>query len=464
MNEMKYLLRDQPSGSTKSFVIEKTKISGPVFIPEIKSEEDIEVLLRFSNVLSPNNPILVPANKWMTQLANPHFHHPDVLRGMVSVAQLIKEHPIMFYEPPEFFRYTMPKQLITYAFKSNRKTSQQFYAFLKKGDEERAFNLVPAFFKPFLNRQMASLYEDSKIKIPEGRGDDEKHIERGWLEVSKSYVEHMTEIILYALKMPTSTIIPTVPPLLKSSDQAYIPRIEATNRLTSILCKKYSEESEKDLKCYFHMYVDSSTLQQGTGNSAKTITDILEIGLDKGDYCGVALTFTGYETMAKSGGMIKVEHLINEVVNICHTHQIPLPVFLPRSGWYGLYLTDYDIQAFGGLFNGKPVYLRGGGIRNEDDKYGKTPLIDHGIELSRRDVANFINQHNEFPKVDGLPKRPEIAVVNDPKKYRISFSKPMRLIHSEEARRVRIAKSQGAQSPAKRYFEHTEHPLLGGRV
>jgi hypothetical protein len=208
------------------------------------------------------------------------------------------------------------------------------------------------------------------------------------------------------------------------------------------------------------LYIDSSVLQDSQGNSLSTVVNLLDDGLNSGNYCGVALTFTFFDQMASNGKMGKIETLVNEIVNVSHAYK--LPVILPRSGWYGLYLTDYDIQAFGSLLNGKSVYIKGGGIKNTEDTFGKTPLIDHGIELSRKEVIDYVNKNGELPKVKGLPSRPDYGTIDNAIQYRIHFSKAMRLIHAEEANRVREARLKGTHNPAQRYFERMEHPHLGG--
>jgi hypothetical protein len=460
MSELVYLVKDTPSSATKSFIIGEMKIPGPTFIPEIKSEEDIEVLLRYSKALNPHSPILVPASKWMKQIETPRFSNPVLSSNKIDIIQLVKDHPILFYEPPELFRYTMGKQLLSYSLSGNRSLSTKFKKGLKSGDESQSIELVPRFFRSFLERQMNVIYKDLEISPIAQREKDQLHVERGWLHpfVAESYSEHMTGVIVDALKMPTSAIIPPVPPLLKSSEYAYIQRTLSANKLTSLLCKELSDGLTKDLSSYFHLYLDYTLLQEGTGNDISTIIELLEDGLDDASYCGVALTFTSYEAVASHGKLRKVENLINEIVNISHSHH--LPVILPRSGWYGLYHTDQDIQGFGGLLNGKEKYQHGGGVKDRDDIFGKTPLIDYGVELTHREVISFINQHGEFPRVEGLPRKPDIGFIDDPLRYRINFSKATRLIHAEEAKRIRDAKIKGVQNPAQRYFERTEHPHL----
>lgn len=62
-----------------------------------------------------------------------------------------------------------------------------------------------------------------------------------------------------------------------------------------------------------------------------------------------------------------------------------------------------------------------------------------------------------------LPRKPAKEDLDNPKFYRERIAKPMRLIHVEEARRIRKEKSKGIQSPAKKYLERSSHIYLGER-
>ncbi len=451
----KYLILDEPHNTTKSFYVGEQKILAPSFMVEIKGEEDIEALLRYSNALESNTPIVVPAYRWLSQISTPRFKQTDLSK--ISIGTLIKDRPIIFYEPPEFFRYSLSTNLVTYALKGDKQKAKKFYTFLKKKDTVNALNCLPEFFRPFVERQILSIYKDKKLEAPieENKKND---VKSGWLDqrVVESYPAHMAEIVNDANKMPCAAIVPTVPPLLRHSEKTLLDRINSTNKYTALLCKLMSAERRIPTICYYHLYIDAGIFENEK-EIAMTLR-ILEKGLENYEFCGVAITLTDYESVAMKGNFSKIESFINDVVNI--SHSMWLPVILFRSGWFGLYLTDCGVQAFSSLMNGNPEYVRGGGIKEEEDKYGKVPLIDVCRELNLTEVKAYLTKYNEFPKVTNLPYKPDRGNFINPIKYRVNFSKPMRLIHVEEARRIRHGQIGNVRNPAKRYFERSDHKIL----
>ena len=455
MLKQEYLTYDKPKNNTTSFYIGDVKIPSPCFIPEIKGAEDIEVLLRFSNALDSNTPIIVPAYRWLSLLSNPRYKLTDI--NKISILKLIKEHPLLFYEPPEFFRYTLSKNIVTYCLKGNKQEARKFNSFLKKGNTSEALSYLPEFFKPFVERQIGSIYKEHKFEVPL-EVPVKNDVKGGWFDpiIEDSYGLHMAEIISDAIKMPNASIIPTVPPLMKSSEKTMLERINSTNALTSILCNKMSRGRDNKVQSYFHLYVDTSILD--SKNDQLIAQKILETGLENHDFCGVAITLSGYKSAAMNGKLNQIEQFISDIVNVSHSFK--MPVFLLRSGWYGLRLSDNGIQAFSGLMNGNPRYVRGGGMKNREDAYGKVPLIDSCVELNYQDVNKYLKKHGEFPKVPNLPTKPDKGLFTNPLKYRINFAKPMRLIHIEEARRIRNGQLKDNRNPAKLYFERSDHQFL----
>lgn len=456
MLKQEYLTYDGPKNNTTSFYIGGVKIQSPCFIPEIKGHEDIEVLLRFSKALESNTPILVPSCRWLSLLSSPRYNKMDDI-NKIGILKLIKEHPLLFYEPPEFFRYTLSKNIITYCLKGNVQQARKFNSFLKKGSTSEALSYLPEFFKPFVERQIGSIYKDHQLEVPLDISK-KNDVKSGWFDplVEDSYGLHMAEIINDAIKMPNASVIPTVPPLMKSSERTILERINSTNALTSLLCNKMSRERDHKVSSYFHLYIDTSILDDK--NEQIIAQRILENGLQNYDFCGVAITLSGYKSAAMNGKLNQIEDFIREIVNVSHSFK--MPVLLLRSGWYGLNLSDAGIQAFSGLLNGNPSYVRSGPIKNQKDKFGKVPIIDSCVELNYDDVIKYLEKHGELPKVPNLPTKPDKGLFNNDLKYRINFSKPMRLIHIEEARRIRNGQLKDNRNPAKLYFERSDHQFL----
>lgn len=466
MRNSEYLLYDQPNGATTSFIVGNTVIPAPAYFPEIKGDEDLKAMMRASSALPLGNPVIVPSNRWMHLISNPILG-PKGSFGPNSINGFLEDHPIVFYDPPEFFRYTLGGELVKYALKGDREKKQQFYGFLKKGELDSALEIAHPFFRPFIQRQLQSLLSTKNIvKEPV---NSSSHVERAWLDskIDESYAPYVYEIVAQALKMPSAVLIPPVPPLTKTSESSYATRVLSSNQAAYLICRRLSERTEpisgmevREVLPYFHLYLDWSIIQDRQGIDTVSVLRLLEDGLERGNFAGVAVSIAGYEAAAKNQRLPAIEHLINEIVNISHQAEGALPVVLPRSGWYGLSLTDVEIQAFGGLLNGKYQYTSGGGGTNPEDRYGKVPLIDACSELRYNEVKEHLRLYGEFPSVPNLSRKPSHEELANPTLYRERWAKPMRLIHIEEARRLRAAKSKGIQSPARRYFEKSKHVYL----
>ncbi len=457
MNQVKpkYLIVDEPERKTRSFVLGGYTIAAPSYIPEIGGNEDVEVLLKFSRALERNNPIMVPGYRWASMAANPRYKNGDLVAGRIGISELLVEHPAVFYEPPEMFRYSKRRKLITYALKGDRQLAKNFRKALEEGDTNKALAILPEFFRPFARRQLKAIYNSFELDPPTDIGKT-GDIDGAWFdrEAVDSYPAHIGEIINDAAGMPRAAIIPTVPPLMKTSEGSIRNRILSTNRVTSFLCRINTGESANPVRSYFHLYVDTSII--GTDVEQRAL-DILERGLDIAEFCGVAVTITSYED---SGRLAGISNFINEVVNRSHSNN--LPVILPRSDWYGLFLTDCGVQAFSSMLNGRPEYAAGGGDIEAEDKFGKVPVIDVCREMKLQELREFMGRNGGLSQVPNLPNQLDLGLLASDSKYRINFAKPQRMIHVEEARRIRRGQLDDVRNPAKRYFERSEHERLRG--
>jgi len=462
MEQKQFLVFDQPGERTTSYVVGNVEIPAPSFIPEIKGDEDIEVILKNTRLLPRGNPILVPAYRWTKLIENPLFRDGDAYRGIQSVPSFVKEHPIMFFDPPELFRYTLTKTLVSYALKGDRGAARRFNNHLKKGNRQAAINMVDPFFQPFIDRQMSSILSD--LEIDQSDSDEKtSHLEEAWLDsrINEAYFPYIFGIVTEAQKMPNATVIPPVPPLLKSSGRTFLSRIKMANRAASLACKMASESVEsKVIFPFYHLYVDWNIIEPGQGNDVATVLQMLKEGITSGRFGGVAVTIKGYDDAAKARKITQLAMFMNDIVNIAHEYK--LPVITTRSKWYGLYFTDYATQGFSCLMSGTDRYNRRGALKNPEDKYGKTPIIEKCIEVKLEDLKGMMKQYGECPSIEGLPRKlsPELLMKGKEKDFRINWSKPMRLIHVEEARRMRETKSKGIWNPAKLYLNRSDDPVL----
>jgi hypothetical protein len=316
--------------------------------------------------------------------------------------------------------------------------------------------MLPRFYRPFVERQLFKVRKD--YEAPPGSETRSSNVERAWLAstVDESYFEYIFECCSHAVKIPHATIIPPVPAMKKSTEREYLQRILSANQTTAMVCDLLAtEKGAWPIAPYFHLYLDAEVLEAGPGNSVATAQTILERGLaGTASYGGVAITLSGYEKASDLHLRENLARLMNDAVNIAHAHH--LPVILPRANTSGLFLTDFGVQAWGSLFNGKERYTPGGSLKDEDDQYGKAYLIDRCCEFTRPEVKRFLEQYHEFPHVEHLPSRPSDEQLRSPREYRMDFAKPRRLCGIEEARRLRTAQAKGQLSAARLYLQRSD--------
>lgn len=466
-----FLMYDQPTKKTTSFVAGNAIVRAPAFIPEIKGDEDLRALLRCSDTLPQGNPIMVPPRRWMQMLSNPLIGVRAPSIGLTPINRFIEQHPIYLYDPPEFFRYTLKGELVKYALRKEK--HKEFYDLLKEGDYEKAISMAPLFFQPFIERQLKSICLSKKIEY-EDQNRSAPRVERAWLDEksNEGYRFYLYETAAEAIKMPSAILIPPVPPITKDSESTFISRVISSNRVAAFVCRDVSKKSEPLSKSdmwalypYFHLYLDWTIALDQQGVGIEEIRRILDNELSAGEgvdrgFAGVALTISRYDEAVANRNLPNIERLVNEIVNTCQ--QYMLPVILPRSGYYGLALTDFQTQGFGILLNGNYRYTPRGGRPNPDDLYGKTPIIDKCCDYRIDEVRELIAKNKEFPVIPGLKGGPAKEDFDYAPLYRERWAKRMRiLVHLEEGRRLREAKLKDVRSPAKRYLERSDHPYLG---
>jgi hypothetical protein len=322
--------------------------------------------------------------------------------------------------------------------------------------------LIPPFFQPFVEAQLLTISKALDIQTDIKRNGD---VYRAWLDprISDYYRTYITNNVKMALKSPNSTIIPPVPQLRKDTPDSIKRRILSSNRATSRICYETKEEN-RQIFPYFHLYIDLNIFDNDDQNNQNTVFSLLNDGITHktyNNYSGVALTLVGYESSLDKYRSNQLKNFISEIVNICHEKTPSLPVILLRSSWYGLYFADYGIQAFSSLLNGNLKYSQGsGGTISPNDRFGKVPIIDLCIDVDIEYVKNHLSELDEFPQVEGLPTIPQPEYFKNEMLWRTKFSKPLRLIHIEEGKRIRKSTLEGTINPSKHYFSKSKHRYL----
>lgn len=465
MQAVQFVEKNQ-QGIDEVRISEKTGIEAPFYAPELKGSEDLLALLQAQATLDPSNPIIVPGYRWKDLRSKPMFKEkkPEIQR-------LVSEHPIIYYEPVEILRYTMPQVLVTYAFQGNRSKSREFYKWLRNGEIDRAVEMLPTFFQPFLESQLESLINSTEgATAPPSLNTKKQKIYEAWRDdrADQGYDSYLQELVDDAGKSPNVSIVPPVPPILGSSGQDSINRTRGINRYMTRLCQsKNNGWSGNPVYSYFHLYVDQGIFKSSSNNNRKVI-DAIESELVEYDYCGIALTISNYDRAWENNVDVPLEKFVNEVSNIAR--QYDLPVILPRSGRYGLHLTDQGAQCFSSLMNGNAKYTARSGGMGEEARYGTTALYGKGIDVNISNLEGVLrNQGGEVHPIDHLPSEPPTfspsasdvkSKFGKARQFRINFSKPRRMLHVQEARELRNDLKSGVPRPARRYLERSLHPHL----
>lgn len=459
--QIPHLRYDNPSKTATSFKIGDAFCQAPAYLPEIKGEEDLNVLLENMQAIPVGNPILIPANRW-SELVQP-LSHQLTLFGDLPIRDFIQNYSLIYYDPPEFFKGVYGETLLEYALSGKTNGKQNFKAKLKNKDGNGAMSLIPPFFQPFIEAQLFTI---SKSLIDDPVGTRNGDVYRAWLDprINDFYPAYVANIVNMALKSPNATIIPPVPQLRKDTPDNIKRRILSSNAATAKICNDM-KRGNKQILPYFHLYIDLNIFDNDDQNNQHTVFSLLNTGITHGNtynnYSGVALTLVGYEKAVQSYRSNQLRNFISEIVNICHEKTPSLPVILPRSSWYGLYFADYGVQAFSSLLNGNLKYSQGsGGTISPNNRFGRAPIIDFCINADVDYVKKHLSELDEFPHVDGLPTIPRPEYLTDEVLYRTKFSKPLRLIHIEEARRIRKAILEGTINPAKHYFSKSKNMYL----
>jgi len=441
-------------------------IASPNAIPEIKAPEDLHAILPHLEALDSNNPIFVPGYRWEGLHTQPAFsQYGTKMRELMSK-------PLIYYEPPELFRYKMPGRLKTYALQGSRSRARRFNKALRSGDIDGAIDTLPEFFQPFMEAQRESLIsrDDDAGPVPDSLEDSDRKVTEAWRDprADQGFLDYFQDIVENAKDAANAHVVAPVPPVLKSSDRNVMRRVRGANRAMAQACEGTQFGFGNPIYSYYHIYTDYNILRSGS-SAGSWIYEALQEDLSASDYAGIVLTITGYKKAWGNHMEGAMADFISDVSSIAKRHEMPL--LLPRSNWYGARLTDKGAHGFSFLMNGKERYhAKSGGMSDRKHVYGKTPTYGHAVNLDLDQLDNYLKQNSgQVTQITGLPSQPPVYNPNGstpeqrfgkPREFRISFGKPRRLLHAEEARELRDELVRGTLEPAKHYFARSQHPLL----
>lgn len=465
MNELVYF--ERTAGVEQMRVSQSAGIEAPTFFPELKGVEDLEVLANCAGLLKEATPLLVPGSKWSEMRSDARLASVSpVLKGILST------HPKILYEPPELFRHKMPLDVIEFGARGNRSRKAAIRKAIKEGRTTDALAMLPLFFQPFAEAQLANVQYGYGVEAGSRDDEGDTKIASCWSDprADKGFHDYFAFLANEAKRYPNTTLISPAPPITQSSESQDLKRMIGANRFMAALCESMDDERE-DLVPYFHAYVDAGTMRKSSDLASKVHEAIDKELRAGGRYSGVAITITGYERAHRQGLQNSLRQFVADVSHSAEAFHMPL--LLPRSGWYGLSLTDHGAHAYSSMLNNRerlaPKMGVNGGMAPKA-LYGTVPIIDHALEFDVDKVANLLERDGELPHIDGVAGRPPTwnpdgkdakTRFGSPVAYRKQYAKPQWLaVRMEEARRIRNGRHQGLTDAATRYFQRSEHPFL----
>lgn len=467
---------NESSDGTETFRMgSHDEIPSPVYIPELKGAEGLHAILDHADALDERNPIMVPAAKWSwlrekNGIRTRTNEQGDYV-GEEEIQQLEKNHPLVFYDPPELYNYRLTKALTNYLFKHGAWDKDYFETMLVKGEYAEAFRELPEFISPFLHANINRLLEEvdgaAQVSPSEKKIDT---TEEAWTSLeSENFLPYFQVLATQAHKRPSSVVVPPVPQISRDFTDDLIEAWQMANETMAEVV------AARDTDSYFHLYMDYQALDPNASDDpASECLRVLDRALEEGDYAGIALTVHQPNNIWQTNRAARMQTFIEDLSNI--GNEYGLPIICPRSEWFGSFITDLGVQAFSSLLNGAWQYQRysSEGGPTGPDKYGRTMIPNEARALKLKDdteddLEGYLAEKGGLPHVDGLPSVPPTY---DPDgsgvqekfgtspQFRKTFGKPRRLAHVAEAQQFREERASGVENPAREYLRDSENPYV----
>lgn len=466
MQDIKFIEKDE-QGLDEVRISNVDSIKAPFYTPEVGGPEGLQALLFAKDALDPKNPIMVPGHRWQDIRSKPRFREVRE-----EIYELVRNHPIYYNEPVDLFRYTRPQQLVTYAFQGDQGRSRDFYSELRDGNYQVAIDMLPTFFQPFVEEQMKPLLKSKDLPVPaQYASQSSGKVYEAWRDprADSGFTGYFERLADDAANAPNTAVIPPAPPVLKSSGQDVISRTLGFNSYMRNLCEtKWDETSSGAVTSYLHFYVDQGVFEPGGSSNRDQVRQAIRSELSSASYAGVAITISNPDKVWKKGHEKALERFVVDVTSIARQEHVP--VIMPRSGYYGMHLSDHGVQTFSSLMNGNLEYNRRGGGIDERAKYGTLPIYGDAVDVNAEELDQVLSRNGgEVHDISGVPKSPPTynssagtfkGKFGNAKKFRLQFGKPRRMVHIKEAEELRDGIRRGTAEPARRYLERSQHPHL----
>jgi len=464
---------------TGALTIHGIDVAVPSFILETASREDFETMIRYNYLLREPHIIAVKAYHWKYLTESIPIMIDDELNR--KSREMVTFNHIMTYEPPEYYRYSMPQVLLKHALRGDGNRVKKFWKMaLVDSDMDGALSLIPSFERAFIKNQWNSLIwqhyndlkrEESKMieqiknkpKKPEERVDSELP----WNDVNKSYVEHVLEGLLECQGMNiSSSFVPSVRTLKSSSEKYVRDQVKKLNRASAFLWKEVlNGGSFPNGRPWYHICMDKSIFMKkgDKETSMEDIIDVIETSLDTKAHCGICITMTGWEDVwADQKSRSRLHDFIKQVSEIAFMNK--MPIYAARSKWIGIDLLDSGLTFAGSIMSGKETIRKTlGGSVNGPEIFGSTPIYgeceEYKVYELFEEVSNTGELGNplELHKFEGIENKCDPALLSNPERFRKEFSKPRRIAtHTQEVREVRNDLNRGVFKPGREYVRRSQ--------
>ena len=162
------------------------EVSYPAYVPEVKGDEDWYAVLSYDKYIPKGWPVSFHSGYW-GRICGALLSIPEQRDKLLNMAL---SRPIIFYEPHEFYRFTMPIPLISHALRGNVTNIKKFWKTALDGkDKESALSLLPEFERKFIEAQWNQMIYHKWKTISEKRRkkvgtiekpDERVHVSNVW--------------------------------------------------------------------------------------------------------------------------------------------------------------------------------------------------------------------------------------------------------------------------------------------
>ena len=466
MQELKFVEKNS-QGLDEVRVSDIKGIEAPYYTPEVSGPEGLQALLSAKDALEKQNPIMVPGYRWQDIRSKPRFKQVrDEIRSLVT------DHPFYYYEPVELFRYTRPQNLVTYAFQGDQGRSRDFYDLLRDKEYQKAIGKLPSFFQPFVEKQMKGLLKSKDLTVPmKYQSQSSGKVHEAWRDsrADSGFTNYFERLADDAGNAPNAALIPPVPPVMKSTGKDVISRTLGFNSYMRKLARsKWDDPSCGNVTAYLHFYVDQGIFEPNNNNNDIRVKQAVKSEIENSTYAGLAITISNIENIWSKGNEKALERFITDITSLAREKH--LPVIMPRSGYFGMHLTDHGVHSFSNLLNGNLTYNRRGGGIDERAKYGTLPVYGAARDVNAEQLDRVLSRNQgQVHDIAGVPNSPPTynssastykGKFGNANQFRIEFGKPRRMVHIKEAKELREGIQRGTAEPARRYLERSQHPDL----